>query len=346
MHALRLPFVIRHSFCHSSFVILLLLLGSAEARGAEPDLSLSAVEGWSGVFGGAPCEFHFGVTGRKAFRGLAGSALTVDGCTIARHEEPIAVEPDKEGRITVRFDIPPVKEGVVVQALLSVSLYVQNAGKPEASLRKTLWVFPRTPFADRAEWLKQLKIHLFDPAGKTREILEKAGVPFAEAGNAASLAELREGMVIIGEGTSFEDHRGLPEIMVRAAAKGVPVLCLAPSEGRLVLPGTEEAELPKPTALALRGNDVITELDKRLDALAWPPDGKVATRTMTVKADRGRVVAEMAEGGAAWPWVEARFAERRGRLIVCGFGIIRAWEAGPSPRFLFARLLERLDARE
>jgi len=323
-------------------VLGILGAGVCPAGGVEGDLSLSPLEAWSAVFGGARSEFHFAVTARKPFRGLAGWSLTVNGRVIARREEALAVEPAKEGRITIALDIPPVKEGVIVQAVLSLSLYVEDRGQAEASLRKPLWVFSHNPFADRTEWLKELKIHLFDPEGKTRQALEKMGVPFSETGNVESLPDFRDGLVIVGEGVSFEDYRGLPEIMVRAAAGGVPVLCLAPSGGRLVLPGSEGAELPKPAALALRGNDVITELDKRLDALAWPPDGKVVASSLSVRADRGRVVAEVGEGGAAWPWAEARFAEKRGRLLVCGFGLMRAWEAGPSPRFLFARLLEHL----
>ena len=79
-------------------------------------------------------------------------------------------------------------------------------------------------------------------------MLEKARVPFTFTKNIAALDELREGLLVIGEGTAWRDYRALGEAAVKAAARGVPVLCLAPGEGRLVLPGTAGAECLRPPA--------------------------------------------------------------------------------------------------
>ena len=45
--------------------------------------------------------------------------------------------------------------------------------------------------------------------------------------------------------------------------------------GHAVLPGTADADLPPPDSLTLRQDDVIQELDQRLDAAAWPPKGEI-----------------------------------------------------------------------
>lgn len=98
------------------------------------------------------------------------------------------------------------------------------------------------------------------------------------------------------------------ETIVQAAARGVPVLCLAPGEGSIALPGSADAESPSPAGLSLRREDAIAELDKRLDAIAWPPKGSVAACRLAVKGDRERVVAEVTQERQAWPWIEARYA--------------------------------------
>ena len=134
--------------------------------------------------------------------------------------------------------------------------------------------------------------------------------------------------------------------MVKTAARGLPVLCLAPGKGALVLPGAVGAELPPPASLTLRRDDIITELDKRLDAAAWPANGLIESSRLRIKSDRDQVVAEASREPNAWPWLEVRYGTGKGRLLVCGFGIIRQWEASPTPRYLLSQLFLRLSAEK
>ena len=113
-----------------------------------------------------------------------------------------------------------------------------------------------------------------------------------------------------------------------------------------MLPGSEGTELPRPVGLTLRHDDIISELDKRLDAAGWPPEGKIDACRLAIKSDRDQVVAEVAQEGRGWPWLEARYAAPRGKLLVCGFGIMRHWEATPAPRYLLSELFLRLAAEE
>ena len=76
-------------------------------------------------------------------------------------------------------------------------------------------------------------------------------------------------------------------------------------------------------------------------------------------ARRDEVLAEITEEANSWPWCEWQFDAKKGtgpfsdaqkmdlspfspKLIWCGFRMIEAWEDGPTPRYLFSRLLERL----
>ena len=66
--------------------------------------------------------------------------------------------------------------------------------------------------------------------------------------------------------------------------------------------------------------------------------------TIALTAEEGVVQGTIAPVGG-WPWMEANYPEAHGRLVICGFSIISQWDASPTPRFLFARLLERVSEK-
>jgi hypothetical protein len=327
-----------------SFAFPAILFGGGwVSPAAEKDVSLVSLDDRSCLFAGRGTELDLEVTSGEAFRGAAGWSLAVSGRAVARGETALAVGTGQTARCVVPLNVPAVREGLIIPADLSVELHSLPERSVAARLEKRLWICSEAAFAGRSEWLERLQIRLFDPAGKTREVFEEAGIPFFETGNVESLAKGGKALVVIGEGVSLEAYRGLPGIMVEAAAGGNPVLCLAPREGRIELPGSAGAAWPDPEYVAFRRAAVIRSLDKRLDAGGWPPDGKVASRSLALRSERGEVLAQVVEGGEGWPWLEVGFPGRRGRLIVCLFDVIEKWHAGPVPRYLLVRLLEYLD---
>jgi len=329
--------VLRHLRARVAALAVLLAGGVC---GGEATLSVRAVEPWSGVFGGAEGDVSFIATARRPFEGRVGWAVAYKQRTLVRRELAFAVGPAKEQALRIHVAVPDVRPGVIVPLTLSVAF--TDGDGTAASHEKQLWVFPRDPFTDRRQWLKGLGIRLFDPEGRTGKVLEAMKIPFAATANPETLLAVDRGLILIGEGLSFDDYRGVPEIMARAAAKGLPVLCLAPSGGELPVPGAEAAALPAPSRIVLRRRDVIADLDKRLDRDGWPPDGEIVASSVALTADRRIVAARVARGQGGWPWLELHYPAGRGRLLLCGFAIIRKWDTGPAPRFLFARLLERL----
>ena len=274
------------------------------------------------------------------------SAFSVAGRVIQREEKALAVEPNRPATVDMRLRVPETKEGVVFPAQLSLTLTGTDRAKAVASCEKRIWIFPEDAFATRKEWAKRLDIRLFDPEKKTAEVLTKAGVPFQPVANVDAIAEVKEGLLLVGECVSWKDYRNLGAMMVQAAVRGMAVLCLAPGGGEMAMPGMgEQPDAPKPSRVVLKGASVIGELDKRLDWEAWAGDGKVVARALKVVGERGPVTAVAGEAATGWPWLELGYAggkdsSREGRLVICGFGVIEKWNSGPAPRYLLVAMME------
>lgn len=299
----------------------------------------------SNFFADSNTQLRYRLQHTAPLKGRARWSFSLHQRTIAHGEMAVIAEAGKTIDIAFPLKTPYVKEGVVLQAQCSVAVYAdgEQEQKPIAAHDKILWIFPRDPFVDRREWLKSLDITLFDSEGRTADVLEKAGVPFTLSRNVDSLDGIEQGTLVIGEATAWRDHRSLGEVMVKAAARGLPVLCLAPGEGSIELPSAEETNMPAPTSVSFRRGDFIHEIDKRLDT-DWRGDEKDATARLTIQCDRGQVVVASARKPNGWIWLDVRYSQPRGRLLICGMPIIAQWDAHPASRYLFRGLLERLAA--
>lgn len=318
---------------------LLLWTVAGNAAGAER-IAIEPLEAFSGAFAGRTLVLNVRVDAPQGFQGRLGFRLAVGSATVARRE--LTWPHDRRGRnpVGLNLPVPEVKPGLVIDGSLSVDLYEGATGLKAAGCQRRLWIFSPDAFASRSQWLKRLDLRLFDPQGATGAVLERSKIPFRRIHNVAALGSVTDGVLIVGEDTSWVEYRGLPQLMLHLAAAGVPVICLAPSEGSLPVPGARGSEAPRPGRLVLRREDAITELDKRLDARAWPPDGQTAACGLSLVAEGRRVIGRVESDSHHWPWMEVHYDDNGAMLLICGFALIERWDAGPTPRYLFLRMLE------
>ena len=126
-----------------------LLLLNCWACADEEIASVAPCEGWSAVFVDQKIEFSYTLTVPKAFKGRGGWTLTAHDRVLAHGSLALPSEAQKPATSRVQFELTQNREGVVVQALLSVAVYADGREKPEAKHDRTVWLFPRDPFAQR-----------------------------------------------------------------------------------------------------------------------------------------------------------------------------------------------------
>jgi hypothetical protein len=277
--------------------------------------------------------------------GRLGWTLRAGPRTVLSAEHALVAEAGKPVTVDLPLALPAVKEGVIVALDLEIQAFLPGQATAAARLSRRLWLFPADPFANRSEWLRELRLRLFDPEGLTEKCLTQAKVPFESVTNLAALEGEAPVVLLVGAGAFGRTYEDNVPTLVRLAAQGHRVLTLTVSGAEFALPGTAEPDLPQPLRVQWRQADVIAELDKRLDSHAWPPDGTLAPALLQIGTRGAQVTGRLGPEAPGWPWFAAQFASG-GCFVVCGFPIIERWEAGPTPRFLFAQILEWLTRRE
>ena len=300
---------------------------------ADDAIVIDPVEQWSSVFADSETRWTYRFSSEQPLNGPAAWRLTINHRLAANGEFDLIDDAKKviDRKVALRW--PKINAGQIQAAQLVVSIGTSRH-------ERTVWLFPRDPFTDRRDWLKGLKLKVFDPNGETIARFTAADIPYESLRTTDAFDEVTEGIVIISEGCSLRKQDEVIDSVRQLAARGISVLCLASVDGQFVFPG----EKPQPISVQLRRFDVICELDKRLDA-AWWPKGSSQLSGLRFGAESDEVMAEVSDNAKAWPWCEWRYesdSDKQAHFIWCGFGLIRSWDDSPTPRYLLAAILERL----
>ncbi len=182
-----------------------------------------------------------------------------------------------------------------------------------------------------------MRISLLDITGETAEVFERSEIPFTRLPSIAAVDGVDQGLVIVGEGVSLRQQRGLIEALQRAAQRGVSVLCLAPSEGDFDLTQPNESQ-SAPLQVEFEQAGVLQRYDKRFALLP-------TISPLAIESRKTNVVVKTAAESGGWSWLSMTYAAKDStakpaKLIVCGFGLIRDWDTSPVPRYLLVRLFD------
>ena len=319
------------------------LLSIALARAAEPPV-LECQSCWKALLEGDFADLKFAARNVDSTTIRLRWSFTVGTETLVSGHVPFKQRGPDLPLALVTIELPDTKREGVKSGVLKASVVGLRDEIETATIEKTLWVFPLDPFQGREKWLTTLDISLFDPEETTASELDAIGFPYESLESVDEIADeaASRGLLIVGEEVSFDEHPGLAQALLTVASQGRPVLCLAPTGGSLPLPGLNEDKGTAPRRVAFRRGEAIAALDPRLDADRWPGRDDIVASGFALRSRGELLTAEFGEPKQRWPWLDVEYPTGRGRLIVCGFGVIRSWEEGATPRHLFAQLIELL----
>lgn len=319
----------------------LLLFNLILPLSAMAGMTIAPMEPWATVFSGQEVSFHFKITARNTFTGRVGWRIATGGATQNRGEKRLHLNMGDSELLEIKFSTPLVKAGIFQEAEISVWAISSETSVPIIRAEKTLTIFPSEILVNRSQLLKDANIHLFDPDKRTVEVFQQAKIPFTFVRNVETISDIKQGILILGEGLSLKNYRGIAPMLIKLSASGTSVLCLAPQNGSLPLP--DAVHVPKDNlqikALLFRNNDIINELHPKLDPFIWVNNQSSIRSSFMLKGEGRQITADITDSQDGWPWLELQFEKNNSILVLCGFGIIENWHSSPTPRHLLARII-------
>ena len=297
-------------------------------------------------FAGSEVKNVFSISGLET-KSLSGQwRLSVANHTVARGEAALNMA---NGLVpfNITFTLPEIKPGIITDLILDLSVIDVDSGNKLVTTNKIIKSFSQDTFVDMNKWLRSLNIVLFDPEKTTVELFDNLKIPYRFTKNTDALTEINQGIVIVGEGVSLNENKGLWTVLVDVASRNIPVLCLALREGEMSISGVGIIEKStKSSALTIKRYQAITDINKSLDRQSWCGERMVASQSVIFKGERGLVVASVEEGCKNWLWIEQSFEGSTAKLVLCQFQIIKNWKRSPVPQYLLLNILETMCPKE
>ncbi len=182
-------------------------------------------------------------------------------------------------------------------------------------------------------------MHLFDPAGRTKEAFEQLRIPYSQVDKIPQLDNLDSGLLIVGEGVDLGRYRGISTHITNLALRGINLLCLAVDRGRFANFPDPVSHMPVQDELMFRSASVIKSFGPPWNDKRYHMETLDIYSSLLVSKNRLGMALVMEKGTQGWPWVEIRYAKPQARHLFVGFSLISQWEHSPVPRFLLKEIL-------
>lgn len=304
---------------------------------AVDTVTLHADNNWHQIFAGKETYLHLSIESKARFSGRLNWSLQAHGRSLARGAQSLNTKRG-DASFSLAITAPLVKPGVTVQAALQIELRGSDSEGAVATLLLPITIHSSQPLNEKVIWLNSLNLHLFDPAGKTAEMLRSSGITFNQHMRVDTLQGLSGATILVGEGIALDSLYNLNQSLLSLAANGNSLLLLSPSSGGLQLVGSNGAAQPDSIhfdSTPLTGKHQLTNHCDN-----WPDIGGSSNGLITLTNIRDHINATFSNHGIeGWPWLRLNFTHPYGTLAVTRCPIMQAWQLSPTPQLLFYDLL-------
>ncbi len=297
-------------------------------------------------------QFAFEVAG-PATNGLRGQwLLSADRQIFQRGSMRINVTPDKPGELSFEFRTPPVNAGVIAGAKLEVRI-IDDQDQPVLAEEFRLWIYPENPFEIESAWLKSISIEFIEPNQALATRVKQLG-PGSAAWQAERSRDTKP-VLVIGSQESWD--AAVKQRIEQAVRDGQRVLSFGVKQSTLELSFQNAIkDLDEVPAAYVAGKSFVHQVDPRLSVTQLPAMGQCRITSV----GSGALQLDVKNEPSSWIYVECNFDRpeistlsafakpkivTRPQYIYCGLEIDSQWDESPTPRYLLARLLERMCAQ-
>ncbi len=299
-------------------------------------LTIRAENNWAGIFAGRVTPYKIVLSSDQKSHSSITWKLISKGRVLSSGQQTVNFSNKESGTITLPLSSPPVKPGITLASRLIIEKADENDLQQRLVYDSNLTIYgPDIPLTEKKVYRK-LDIQLFDPIGRTSEILDELSIPYSVLSKSQLINQTNTGLILIGAGIEFNSQRGLANALIDLAKKGQRILVLQPLSGQIRLATLSNSAI-KPSTMSFADDSIVTSF---AEGFKWINNDPMKTHGIRLDNRRQTILANIVSyQEASWDWFRLEFNQTDGQLIVCMLPFLDYIKENPVPKAIFSRLL-------
>ncbi len=310
---------------HFSLCSLLLV-----STGYAEDIRCDAVNKENLFFGDQTVKLIYSVQSTKSREVDLKWHVSRNQVVIASRQRTLKLLANRKTKTEIELELPKPRAGVPLELKLNI---VINS-KPVH--QRVLQIVSQNPLSGLNK-----QIILYDPAGETRKLFSANDVSHRLIHREVELADIRDSVILIGEGISWKKSRTLTQTIQECLQRNNQVICLRPEEGKISLTDLLDCDLGSAGQLQFSDIRIIQQLVPGILNSSLQMNGELKSQTLHLVGTRNGIFLEVQQNTIGWIWMEYHQPNLNSQFVVCMLPVVSKWNEGPLPRHLLASILKQ-----